>query len=164
MKVNKEYGKAVQGGAEVEYAPESFIKDGVQYTHPTRAEYALGGWLPVSQNVPAEPAPEGKHWAPNGWEEAEGETRRKWRLVDDPPPAPRVFSKLKVVAALRTAGKWDAAKAYIEGLDLYDLFLAAQVFAEDNEYFGQGVSALKTELGMTDEQVEEILSACVAEV
>lgn len=47
---------------------------------------------------------------------------------------------------------------------MYDLFLAAQVFKEDDVNFESGLAELKRELEMSDEQVEAILSACVAEV
>lgn len=76
---------------------------------------------------------------------------------------PRVFSKLKVVAALTDAGVWPQVKAWIEANGLYDLYLAAQEFAEDNDYFISGRAALSAALGWTDEQVEAILAASVKE-
>jgi len=54
---------------------------------------------------------------------------------------------------------WDAVKQLLIERGLYDLFLAAQDFREDNEYFEQGKAALQTALGWTDEQVEDILAA-----
>ena len=83
----------------------------------------------------------------------------KWRLVADPPTRPRTFSKLRIVAALTTAGVWDAVKQLLIERGFYDLFLAAQDFREDNEYFENGKAALQTALGWTDEQVEQILAA-----
>lgn len=76
---------------------------------------------------------------------------------------PRVFSKLKVVAALTEAGAWAQVKAWIEANGLYDLYLAAQEFAEDNDYFARGLAALKPVVGWTDEQVEALLAKCVKE-
>lgn len=73
-------------------------------------------------------------------------------------PAPRTFSKLRIVAALTNAGVWAQVKAYIEREGLYDLYLAAQDFREDNEYFTQGKAKLQTALGWTDEQVEAVLA------
>ena len=72
-------------------------------------------------------------------------------------PAPRTFSKLRIVAALTTAGVWEQVKAYLEQVFLYDLFLAAQDFREDNGYFAQGRTQLQTALGWTDAQVEAVL-------
>lgn len=76
---------------------------------------------------------------------------------------PRTFSKLKAVAALTEAGVWPQVKAWIEAAGLYDLYLAAQEFAEDDERFARGLAALKPALGWTDEQVEELLAKCAKE-
>lgn len=78
-------------------------------------------------------------------------------------PAPRTFSKLRIVAALTTAGVWDAVKQLLIERGLYDLFLAAQDFAEDNQYFKSGLGILQAQLGWTDEQVEAVLAASVKE-
>ena len=75
-------------------------------------------------------------------------------------PAPRTFSKYKLVAALMQAQVWPQVKEWIESVPgAYDLYLAAQDFREDNEYFENGKAALQTALGWTDEQVEQILAA-----
>ena len=76
---------------------------------------------------------------------------------------PRVFSKMKLVAALMALGYWTKVKAWIEAQGLTDLYLAAQVVEEDNPYFTAGLAAVKKELGVTDAQAEEVLSQCVAE-
>lgn len=85
----------------------------------------------------------------------------QYSFVDATPPPPRTFSKLRIVAALTTAGVWDSVKQLLIERGLYDLFLAAQNFAEDNEYFENGKAALQTALGWTDEQVEAVLDASV---
>lgn len=94
-----------------------------------------------------------------------GADASKWREIDAseiPPhsetPAPRTFSKLRIVAALMEAGVWSRVKAFIEQQGLYDLYLAAQDFREDNEYFVRGRTALQVELGWDDAQVEAVLS------
>ena len=73
----------------------------------------------------------------------------------------RTFSKLKIVAALQNLGVWPQVKSWIETNQLYDLYLAAQDFAENNTHFCQGLTALKSLLGMSAEQIEEILSSAV---
>ena len=75
-----------------------------------------------------------------------------------PPMPPRTFSKMKVVMALMKRNLWTQVKAFIEQAGLYDLYLAAQTFSEDNEYFTQSLSTLKNTLQVSDETVEEILS------
>ena len=75
----------------------------------------------------------------------------------------RKFSKLKIYAALKNKGYWVPVKAYLEEHDLWDAFVLAQIVDEQNASFIEGLSTLKTALGLTDDQVEEILSACVAD-
>lgn len=143
--------------------------------HPTASEYAnpnahsyyddsdVGPWLPIDRSAPNEPAPDGKHWDATGWLEQNGVIRRVFALVDDPPPPPRTFSKLRAIAALKAAGVWAQVKAWIETEGLMDEYLAAQDFKEDNEYFVRGLGALKAQLGWSDEQAEAVLSQCVAQ-
>ena len=75
----------------------------------------------------------------------------------------RTFSKLKVAVALRACGVWPQVKAYLEANDLWDLFLLAQDFREDNPLFISGKAVLQAQLGWTDAQVEAVLSQCVKE-
>lgn len=75
----------------------------------------------------------------------------------------RTFSKLKVAIALRAVGVWPQVKAWLEANDLWDLFVLAQDFKEDDVYFTQGKAELQKQLGWTDAQVENLLSQCVAE-
>lgn len=75
----------------------------------------------------------------------------------------KTYSKLRCVTVLKRAGVWPQVKAWIEANDLYDEYLAAQDFADDNEYFRQGKAALQAALGLTDEQVDAILAECVKE-
>ena len=158
--LNKSYGKLLQGNY-LEYAPEAFNHDGKDYMHPTAADYKMIGFLPIVKTNPSEPAPAGKHYAGDGWEATANTIVYKWRLVDDPPPPPRTFSKMKIVAALIEIDAWNETKAWIQANGLYDLYLAAQDFAEDNEHFENGKAALQMALHLTDEQVEQILSSSV---
>lgn len=157
--MNKAFAKLDAGG--IVYAPSAVKLDARIYLHPTAEQYAVVGYLPVVDEAPAG-VPQGKHAEAGAWEEADGAIRRVYAVVDDPPPPPRTFSKLKCVAALAEAGVWPEVKAWLDSAGLYDLYLAAQDFAEDNEYFVQGLSALKPALGWTDGQVEALLAQCVA--
>lgn len=115
----------------------------------------------IAENDDPPNAPEGKIVVQDGWELINKEWHKKWKYEDEPSPPPRIFSKLKVVAALMNAGVWPQVKAYIEQAGLYDLYLAAQEFADDNEYFTQGKAQLQTALGWSDAQVERILAASI---
>lgn len=138
------------------------LASGARIANPTAADLAAIGAYPKAAETPPE-APEGKAAVIDGYELSNGLWTDLWRFDDIPPAPPRIFSKLKVVAALINAGVWADVKAYIEGAGLYDLYLAAQNFAEDNDYFVQGKAALQTALDWTDEQVESILAASVAD-
>lgn len=135
------------------------LADGTTIVNPSAEQYAsLRNAYPKGDDAPMPEPQEGKVIAHAGYELGEDMMwHRQWRLDDAPPRPPRTFSKLKVVAALTEAGVWPQVKAWIEQAGLYDLYLAAQDFAEDNEYFTQGKTALQTALGWTDAQVEEIL-------
>ena len=76
---------------------------------------------------------------------------------------PRIFSKLKAVSVLMKAGYWESCKKFIEEAGLYDLYLAANEFGEDNAYFLQGRAKIQAELGLTDDAVEALLAQCVKE-
>lgn len=87
---------------------------------------------------------------------------RKWRVEELPPPPPRVFSKLKITAALMKLEKWLPVRDYLVQSGMYDLYLAAQDFKEDDEFFVKGLTELKAKFGMSDEEVEAILKEGVA--
>ena len=134
--------------------------DGTTIVNPTAEQYAeKRNAYPKGEDAPMPEPQEGKVVEYGGY--ALGDDKKwhkQWTLVDAPPPPPRTFSKLRIVAALTNAGVWAQVKAYIEQAGLYDLYLAAQDFAEDNEYFAQGKAQLQTSLGWTDAQVEAVLA------
>lgn len=123
-----------------------------------REAQGLPKYYPISDD-PAPSPPEGKVVRFNGYAVVAGWIAPQYSFEDAPQPPPRTFSKLRIVAALTTAGVWDAVKQLLIERGLYDLFLAAQDFKSDNEYFENGKAALQTALGWTDAQVEQILAA-----
>lgn len=140
--------------------------DGATIVNPSAEQYAtLRDAYKKGADAPQPTPTEGKMVEYAGYELGETDHlwHKQWMLVDVPPRPPRVFSKLKVVAALMDVGVWEQVKAWIESKDLYDLYLAAQEFAEDNAWFAQGLAALKPVVGWTDEQVEALLAKCVKE-
>jgi hypothetical protein len=70
---------------------------------------------------------------------------------------------MKCVAALTAAGLWPQVKAWIEEQGLYDLYVSAQDFAEDNAYFQQGIAVLRDKFGWEPEIIDMILSDCIME-
>ena len=172
------YGKLVDG--EIVYAPASLDTENGKLMNPSAASYLAAGWKKVVEEPP-EPE-EGMTVEVSGWTETETTLVRTYKQIPippqpeaegggqggDTPPAPapvgkRIFSKLKLVAALKAADKWVLVKTWLEEKAYYDYYLAAQIFAEDNALFLEGKAAIQRYLNMSDEDIEAILSQCVAD-
>ena len=160
--MNRNYGKLVAG--EVEYAPAKITKDdGTIISNPSAETYLAADWKRI---VDERPAPEdGCTVEVSGWDETADSIVRVYKQVpDEPQPTKaRVFSKLKLVAALKAADKWVLVKTWIEERGWWDYYLAAQNFREDNEMFGEAIAAVKRYAGMSDEDAEAILKNCIWE-
>lgn len=132
--------------------------DGRYVTNPTAEQYAAIGAYPRSDESFAPPAcDEGYHAVADGYELQDGKWTRKWRIEELPPPPPRVFSKLKITTALMKIEKWLPVRDHLVQSGMYDLYLAAQDFKEDDEFFIKGLSELKAKFGMPEEEIEAIL-------
>lgn len=158
---NRNFAKIRDGGASLELAPAMIWPNP---NPPTAEEYAAVGYLPVVYAPPSEPAPDGYHWEPKGWEERDGAISRVYESVPDPTPSPRTFSKLRLYAALAQAGLWDAVEAWlktqtVDGVNAYVAFSLAQDLTSDHPLFGSWLEAAKAALGVDDETAERILSA-----
>jgi len=162
-KVNRNYCKP---DAEMKpiYAPAVFRYNGKDYWHPEKEDFALAGYLPLSPDRPVDP-PQGKHYVQTDKIEPNGADGYRWtyRLVDDPPPPPRVFVTADLVEVLMAEGIWENVRAWIVERGMLDLVLATAEFDETNENFQAGKTALQTALGWTDAEVEELLAQCVKE-
>ena len=148
--MNRNYGRLVRG--EMEYAPDALEKsDGSVVANPSEATYLASGWKKVADAPPAAEA--GCTVCPSGWDEGEDAITRVYKQVPvEPTPAKaRVFSKLKLVAALKAADKWVLVKTWIEERGYWDYYLAAQNFREDNPLFTEALADIKGYARMTDE-------------
>ncbi|MGN0846835.1 MAG: hypothetical protein ACI4RA_05565 [Kiritimatiellia bacterium] len=157
--MNRDFGKLADG--RITYAPRVVMTEAGLATRPTAADYLAAGYKRIIDTPP--PVEAGGFSRPSGWLEAADTITRRYETVAAPPPAPRVFSKLKCHLALKAAGHWPAVKAWLEANDLWDAFLLAQDVREDDEQFTAGVAALKASLGLSDDDVEKLLAACVLE-
>ena len=160
--MNRNYGKLVAG--EVEYAPAKITKDdGTVISNPSAETYLAAGWKRIVDEPPK--AEDGCTVEVSGWDETADSIVRIYKQVPDETPETkaRVFSKLKLVAALKAADKWVLVKTWIEERGLWDYYLAAQNFREDNEMFGEAIAAVKRYAGMSDEDAEAILKQCIWE-
>jgi hypothetical protein len=131
--------------------------------NPTEASYLAEGWKRVVDVKP--PTEVNRYPAFSSWNEDDETITAVYKMIEgrDPALGVRVFSKLKIVMALKKADLWILTRTWIEENGLYDLYLAAQDFREDNEFFIQGKSELQRLSGRTAEEIEAILSQCVAD-
>ena len=147
-----------------EFGPDALVIDGRTILAPKAPHYLAAGYKPLRYEMPVDP-PQGKHYERTGTIEPDGAGGYRWvyRLVDDPPPPPRVFETADLVEALMEEGVWETARAWIVERGLLDLVLATKEFDETNANFQAGRAALQSALGWTDAEVEELLAKCVKE-
>lgn len=161
--MNRNYAKP-KADMTPEFAPDTLVINGRKVYNPKAVHCKIAGYLPLSPDYPVDP-PQGHHYERTGKIEPDGDGGYRWtyRLVDDPPPPPRVFVTADLVEALEEEGLWEQAKAWIVEHGKLDLVYTTAEFDENNENFKAGKTALQTALGWTDEDVEELLSKCVKE-
>ena len=153
--------------------PRSAVIDGAQVVGDLPEPYLNSqGWYRL-ETTPAPEAQDGYHAEPRyAYDNDEAPTRivQSWEVVQDAPPPPRVFSKLKLKMALAQAGLLQQFLAVLQGVELIegsgymasDAFADAVNLSEANDGFKAAVKAAKDALGVTDKDVERILAASVA--
>lgn len=158
--MNKQYAKLT--GGKIEYAPASLdVEGGGIKLNPTEESYLAHGWKKV---IDEKPKPlEGFSAVVSSWKEEGDNIVAVYKMVATAllPKPPRVFSKYKLLVALKEAGKWVLVKAWLEEKAYWDLYLAAHNFSEDDPYFAEALSAIKQYTGLTDAEVEAVLSKCI---
>jgi len=142
-------------------APDSFR---------TEADLLAGGFLPLAQtDPPDEDAGTGYYWNAR-YKVEEGRVVQFW-VREQAAVSPRVFSRLKLKMALARQGLLPQFLAVLEQIELVpgSGYMASEAFgdavtlSEDYDGFAAAVAAVKTALGVTDDDVERILAASVAE-
>lgn len=152
--------------------PREAVIDGAQVVGELPESYLNSiGWYRLEETPAPEPR-EGYHFeARYAYDSAEAPTRvvRSWAEVQDPPPPPRVFSKLKLKGAIATAGLLPAFKEMLSGMEVAPGYTAKEAFddavnlSEAHPKFADAVAVAKQILPVTDEQIEAILAASVAD-
>ncbi|MGN0846440.1 MAG: hypothetical protein ACI4RA_03535 [Kiritimatiellia bacterium] len=161
--MNRKFGRVENG--RIVYAPSALAVAGGVVVNPSAATYAANGWLP-NEETRAEP-PDGMVAVSSAWTTDGARNVRVWEYAPAPRRARR-FSKLRLYAALARAGLWDGLVEWlktqtVDGINAYTAFELAQDLTEDDEMFAPFIKGAKSALGVTDEQVEAILAACVLE-
>ena len=172
--INRNFGKLT--GGELTYAPRSLVIDGREIWNPRAETYAQAGYLPVDTASPSEPAPEGYHYEPRGWEIFDDDRspvarhiRRVWEVVANPPSPPRRWTRLSIKTALATAGMLDAAKHYLANTVLSPIssYTALEALTDCN-YVEEGYPTVErwnallngaaVALGKTREEIDAFLA------
>ena len=147
--------------------PRSAIIDGAQVVGELPEAYLNSQKWYRLDTTPAPETQDGYHAEPRyAYDSDEAPTRivQSWEVVQDPPAPPRSLSKVKLMRALKSRELWAPVKAFIAASEDYaDEWELSTTLDEDNELIVSAVAALKAQLGLTDEQVEEILAASVAD-
>ena len=81
------------------------------------------------------------------------------REVPDPEPEPVLYSKLKLIRAMKQAGIWTQVKTQIEASDYWDEFICAQVLASNDPGFTAFVATMRGTLG--DDTINQMLEASI---
>ncbi len=170
--MNTNYGRLVDG--RIEYAPKTLSDESGIKVNPSEASYLAAGWKKVKDERP-EPE-ERMDVMLSSWTETDDTLTAVYKYVPHVAPAvpdgdsaspaekgKRVFSKLKLVAALKEVDKWVLVKTWLEEKSYYDYYLAAQDFAEDHPLFVEGRAAIQNYLNASDEEIEAILVKCVVD-
>lgn len=154
------YGKILNGKTEVKVTP---MRGMDKVYEQVSAEACPEGFKPVERVLPYPKPGYGEEIAFVIKDEGDRLTKTGFIVKAGTAFSGRTFSKLKVVAALIEAKLWPTVKEWIINSGLYDLYLAAQNFSEDDPYFIRGKSEMMSALRMDENAVEAILSQCVAD-
>ena len=133
---NSKFGKLDEYGMIV-YAPNAVRTERGIVVSPDADTYAAAGWLPVVDDPPIDPAPEGYHYEPRGWTTDGGCLHRIYEEVQDPPAPPRRWTRLALKTALAQAEMLDAAKAYLQSVEVATGYTAWEALT-DADYIEEG--------------------------
>ena len=81
------------------------------------------------------------------------------REVPDPEPEPVLYSKLKLIRAMKQTGIWTQVKDQIEASDYWDEFICAQELASDDPGFMAFVDSMKSVIG--NDTINQMLEASI---
>ena len=81
------------------------------------------------------------------------------REVPDPAPQPVLYSKLKLIRAMKQAGIWTQVKDQIEASDYWDEFICAQELASNDPGFMAFVDSMKSVIG--NDTINQMLEASI---
>ena len=160
--LNRNYGKLGED-AKIIYAPTQVRIGNTYYPAPTAEQYAACGWLPIDNTKPEKV---GVYFISTECGNiVDGRIVRRYdeRPIVAPEPQVARYSKLKLIVAAKTAGKWAAFKAFIAQAGYEDEWAACQFLASNYPQFNAAKEAIIAAGIATAEEVEAILAASVDE-
>lgn len=149
----KEYGKILDGSDNVRCTVFNWQHKFSLLKSDTQPQ----GYLPIEKHLP-KPTPNDNQIL--GWDYTINGNKITKDYVLLPKGYPRQFSKLKFVEVMMNFDKWETVKQWIIDNGLFDLYQAAQDFSEDNVYYIQGKEQLKSLLGLSDDEINQIENYC----
>ena len=159
-----EFGKIVDN--ELVLRPKVVHLNGVAYSSPDAAICLAceeGPFYKVNRRSRTA-ATQCYHWTSKrmGWEIVENEIWGIYESEKDASPVYR-YSKLKLIVASKSAGKWEAFKAFIASAGYEDEWQACQFLSSGYEQFEQAKTAVIAAGIATSDEIEAILAASVDE-
>ena len=159
---NRNYGKLGED-ARIIYAPSEVKVGNTYYPAPTEEQYAACGYYPIDSTKPEK---DGAYFVSTEYGDlVDGRIVRRYEerpIVAQPTPVMR-YSKLKLIVASKSAGKWEAFKAFISKAGYEDEWNAAQFLSSGYAQFGQAKAAVIAAGIATAEEIDAILAASVDE-
>lgn len=150
-----------------EFAPDVLEINGRKVYNPKAVHCKIAGYLPLSPDAPIDP-PEGKHYERTDKIERDGDGY-KWvyRLIDNPPPPPRRWTRLSIKTALATAEMLDAARQFLAATEIATGYTAWEALT-DCDYIEEGypdaekwnalLNGAAVALGKTREEIDAFLA------
>lgn len=143
--------------------PRSAVIDGRFVCGTLPRDYLASlGYYPLRETPAPAPA-EGYHVEPRYALDG-GEVVQSWAQVENPPPPPRSFSKVRLMRALKARDLWAPVKGFIMSSETFaDEWELSTTLDENHELVKNAVGALRTQLEIPEQTIKEILAESVAE-
>lgn len=158
------YAKLINETAIDRSPPRRTTIDGALVVGDLPADYlATLGYYPLDESAPEPTPPDGYHAEPRyAYHHDETPTRivRSWALVADPPPPPVDYSKRKLYRVFLARGVWPQVKAWMESQGVWEDWEYATTLASDDPLMATAIPAIQQLMGLTDEEMAEILQSC----
>lgn len=135
----------------------------------TEEDLRADNYLPLVYTAPPDvPAGRGYYWNAR-YRRIEDERIEQFWVEEEAPVVPRTISKFKLKLAIAQAGLLSDFTTLLSQVEVAPGYMGDEAFRDavtlddDNPKFKAAVQLVKQQFGMTDEEVERILAASVAD-